>query len=94
MTGVPPEELVELQRHAMPPGTDYLWEWFLRLSSTRSSGFGVAAISEHELRSFFLNRNLVPTRWELDVLIRMDKAMRDASSDDSQPQPEPDIVEE
>jgi hypothetical protein len=93
MTGATPDELVQLRRHELPPGTDYLWEWFIRLSNTRTPGFGVAPISEHELYSFFRNRNIVPTRWELDLLVRMDKTMRDATADDK-PRPEPDIVEE
>ena len=93
MTGAPPEELIELRSYQMPCGTDYLWEWFVRLSSTRTPGFGVSAISELELRAFFSNRNIVPTPWELDTLIRMDRTTRDVSTDDK-PQPEPDIVEE
>jgi len=93
MTGVAPEELVELRSHEMPPGTDYLWEWFMRLSSTRASGFGVSAISELELRAFFSNRNIVPTRWELDLLIRMDRTMREASADDKKQSNEEDVEE-
>jgi hypothetical protein len=90
MTGVPPDELVQIRKWSMPPGTDYLWEWFLRLSSTRMQGFGVAAISEHELQAFFSNRQLTPTSWEFNTLIRMDKALRDADDDDKK-QPEPDV---
>jgi len=83
MTGVAPDELTELRSHVLPPGTDYLWEWFIRLSSTRTPGFGgFAAISEAELRAFFANRNIEPTPWEFDTLVRMDKALRDASADD------------
>jgi hypothetical protein len=93
MTGVAPDELVEIRSHELPVGTDYLWEWFLRLSSTRTPGFGVAAISEHELHAFFANRHIVPTQWELDLLIRMDKIMRDASSDDKA-KPEEDVEDD
>jgi hypothetical protein len=82
MTGATPDELVQLRRHEMPAGTDYLWDWFIRLGHTRPPGFGLAAISEQELYCFFRNRNFLPTRWELDMLVRMDKTMRDASSDD------------
>jgi hypothetical protein len=82
MTGVAPDELVELRSHELPPGTDYLWEWFSRLSSTRTPGFGLAAITETELCSFFRNRQIVPTRWEFDLLVRMDKTLREASDDD------------
>lgn len=75
----------------MPAGTDYLWEWFIRLTSTRVPGLGgMAAISELELQAFFYNRNLVPTQWELAVLIRMDKALREATSEAKQ---EPDAEE-
>jgi hypothetical protein len=86
MTGAAPDELIELRSHQMPCGTDYLWEWFLRLSSTRASGFGVSAISELELRAFFSNRSIVPTQWELDTLIRMDRTAREASVEDKKPQ--------
>jgi len=93
MTGVAPEELVQLRSHQMPTGTDYLWDWFIRLSSTRAAGFGVSAISELELRAFFSNRNIVPTSWELDTLIRMDRTMREASSDDKKRPDEEEVVE-
>ena len=85
MNGVPPDELVAIRKWSMPPGTDYLWEWFIRLSSTRTPGFGLAAITEHELQAFFNNRSIIPTSWELDVLIRMDRTMRDARDKDEQP---------
>jgi hypothetical protein len=94
MTGATPDELIELRSHVLPPGTDYLWEWFIRLSSTRPPGFGLSAISEAELQAFFNNRKITPTPWEFELLVRMDKTLRDASSDDKRPEPEPDIVEE
>jgi hypothetical protein len=84
MTGVAPDELVELRSYELPAGTEYLWEWFLRLGSTRTPGFGFASITEQEFRAFFQNRGISPTRWELDLLIRMDRTVRDAE-DKSEP---------
>jgi len=93
MTGAAPDELVELRSHVLPPGTDYLWEWFTRLSSTRTPGFGFAAITETELQAFFNNRHITPTLWEFDLLVRMDRALRDASADEKQQEQEPDVDE-
>lgn len=74
LNGVPPDELIELQSHELPVGCEYLWEWFLRLNMTRPSGFGAGPITETELRSFFFNRKIQPTPWELEALIQMDTA--------------------
>jgi hypothetical protein len=92
MTGAVPDELAELRSHVLPPGTDYLWEWFMRLNSTRPVGFGTSAISETELQAFFNNRKITPTPWEIDMLVRMDRTMREAASDDA-PRPDDEEVE-
>lgn len=81
MNGVPPEELIELRSHELPAGCEYLWDWFVRLNATRPVGFGEGAITEAELRAFFANRQLEPTAWELDLLVRMDAARRAALDD-------------
>lgn len=88
MNGVPPEELIELRSHELPCGSEYLWDWFLRLNATRSNGFASGPISETELHSFFANRRLEPTAWELNVLVRMDDATQKVGDKDPAPEGE------
>lgn len=71
LEGYTPEELANAPE--CPAGFDYLWEWFCRLNSTRSVGLGMSAITETELRSFFLNRSITPQEWEIDLLLKLDR---------------------
>jgi hypothetical protein len=71
MEGYIPQELLDAP--VCPTGCEYLWGWFLRLNSTRNSGFGVSSITESELGSFFRNRGIHPEEWEIDLLLRLDR---------------------
>jgi hypothetical protein len=71
----------------IPTGFDYLWAWFIRLNSTRMStgmGGGKLGISEQEIRAFFLNRQITPRVWEVELIARLDKVALD-----SQDKPKP-----
>lgn len=73
--GYTPAELLDAPD--IPAGFEYLWAWFIRLNSTRPPSMGgQAAISEMELRSFFLNRSITPEGWEVDLLVQLDQLSR------------------
>lgn len=74
-TGRTPDELHSV---ACPVGYAYLWDWFHRLAFTRPVGMTIGAITETEMRSFFLNRRIVPASRELLLLARVDVLMMES----------------
>jgi hypothetical protein len=67
----------------LPPDLAYLWAWFLRLNATRQRGMGgVSAISETEIRSFFLNRQITPQPWEIELIAQLDAIALQADEDE------------
>jgi len=79
--GFTPAELLDAPD--LPTGFEYLWSWFARLNSTRQAGFGLSAITETELRSFFLNRRIEPQEWEIQLILRLDRMALKASTKDT-----------
>ena len=71
-TGKTPDELLCV---ACPAGFAYVWDWFQRLAFTRPVGMAIGAITETEMRSFFLNRRIEPAPRELALLARLDVLM-------------------
>lgn len=65
MTGKPPKELLDLK---IPDSIQEVWGWFLQLNSTRSSGFGISAITYTEMLSFFTLLGIVPEEQELELI--------------------------
>lgn len=71
MTGKAQSEL--LNPPELPQGAYYVWSWFLKLNSARSSnGFGLNPLNYTEIKSFFDLEGVYPTDWELDILKALD----------------------
>lgn len=70
LTGKPQPEL---NGPELPQGAYFVWSWFVKLSSKRTSnGFGMNPISYTEMKSFFDLEGVIPEDWELEILNRLD----------------------
>lgn len=77
MSGREPDELACPD---MPVGMAYLWDWFVRLNSTRHVGMSAGAITEQEISCFFSNRKIAATAWEIEVIASLDQLMLESIS--------------
>lgn len=69
--GYPPPELVEMQTE-LPQGFENVWIDFLKLHRTRSSGFGLNAISNLELQAYCQLNGLDLDPEEVEMIQRFD----------------------
>lgn len=71
-TGVKPQELenlVELKQSQYE-----LWSWFMELNESRTSnGFGMNPISYSDISAYFNLQGIIPHKWEVDTLRRLDR---------------------
>ena len=56
----------------IPQCFEYVFNWFLQLSSRRQSGFALQPISYSEIKAFFELQHIKPELWELDLIIAFD----------------------
>ena len=70
ITGQKPKELEELVE--LPEQYIFLWNDFVNLASTRSSGFGISAISYSEIQAYADLYGIEYDPWQLDVLRKFD----------------------
>lgn len=58
----------------MPDGTEYLWRWFLELSSSRgSNGFGPMPITYSDIYAWMTTTGSAPRKDEIDLIREMDR---------------------
>lgn len=65
-TGIRPKELDDLPE--LPKCFALVWEDYLNLNRTRSSGFGPGAITYTEIKNYFDLRGIDPECWEVDLI--------------------------
>lgn len=66
------EEIEGLDDDEPPEDTEYLWQWFCRLSGRRQSGMGPAPISWPQMEAFFRCQSVTPDDWEMRALELLD----------------------
>lgn len=71
-TGIVAPELEALPE--LPDETAHIWQWFVDLSSARSAGFSINAISWTDIWSFFALKRIQPDPWEVQTLRAIDDA--------------------
>lgn len=64
--------IVDMPEITVPTIAIYLWEWFLDLHTTRTSGFSTNPITYQELKAWTDLTHSYPSPWEITVLRRMD----------------------
>jgi hypothetical protein len=58
----------------MPDGTEYIWRWFLELSSSRgSNGFGPMPITFSDIHAWMAITGSMPRKDEIDLIREMDR---------------------
>lgn len=65
-----PQELVNLA--TLPESMMEVWDWFLELNNTRSSGMGVSPITFTEIKSYFDLYNIDATVTEIQLIKMID----------------------
>lgn len=81
------ESISELEYAEIPDCVNYLWQWFVELSSSRSSsGFGANPISYLEINAWDkLNMHWIRP-WEVETIKRMDAIFLDFQRENSKQQ--------
>lgn len=69
--GIMPKELEDLVE--LPDSCKHVWEMFLELNQTRSSGFGISPITFTEIYSMSKLREIKLLQWEIDLIKRFDQ---------------------
>lgn len=80
--GKKPKELEDLVE--LPSNFNEVWDWFLALNNTRSSGFGISAITYTEIRSFFQLMQIDVQPWEIRVIKMLDSIALEISNEKHQ----------
>lgn len=71
-SGVKPKELENL--FELKKEHYELWSWFMELNESRTSnGFGMNPISYSDIAAYFSLQGIVPDKWEIDTLRRLDR---------------------
>lgn len=77
-----PQELQNLVE--LPQSCWEAWTWFIRMHSKRSSGaFSVNPISYTEMQAFFSLHDIVPEKWELELISQWDGVALEVYAEDS-----------
>lgn len=75
------EEIEGLDDDEPPEDTEYLWQWFCRLSGRRQSGMGPAPLAWPQIDAFFRLQGVVPDDWELVAIELLDNEWMAAASE-------------
>lgn len=63
----------ELHYESIPNSCLHVWDWFLQLDSSRSSGMQVNPLTYSDMYAFFKLYNVEPEDWEITLLKQFDR---------------------
>lgn len=67
-----------------PRGCEFLWQTYCELSAMRPSGMGLSAIPGTEYEAWQRMHGITLNPWEVDTLMAMDAAARNAAAEAQQ----------